>query len=59
MSDKIVNLLQQENVSLNDFSLKSLYELQFRKKSNLYSAKNQTCRNRHVDWKGNILSRTI
>ena len=32
MSDKIVNLLQQENVSLSEFSLKSLYVLQFRKK---------------------------
>ena len=32
MSDKIVNLLQQENVSLSEFSLKPLYVLQFRKK---------------------------
>ena len=32
MSDKIVNLLQQENVSLSEFSVRSLFVLQFRKK---------------------------
>ena len=41
MSDKIVNLLQQENVSLSEFSWSLGMCFNFVKRNNLYFPKNQ------------------